>query len=51
MLSKELLSQRDDATLFMRLTEGFGRMPRMVENLSVEERWDVVNYLRSLAQE
>ncbi len=51
VLSKELLSQRDDATLFLRMTEGFGRMPRMVENLTVNERWDVVNYLRSLAQQ
>lgn len=51
VLSKELLSQRDDATLFLRMTEGFGRMPRMVENLTVNERWDVVNYLRFLAQQ
>lgn len=50
VLNKQLLSGLDDATLFRVLTEGFGRMPRMVENLSVEQRWDVVNYLRSLAQ-
>ncbi len=51
VLDKNLLSSRDDAYLFRVLTEGFGRMPRMVENLSVEQRWDVVNYLRALAQQ
>ena len=51
VLSKDLLSGLDDARLFQILTEGFGRMPRMVENLSIEQRWDVVNYLRSLAQQ
>lgn len=51
VLSKDLLANRDDAHLFRVMTEGFGRMPRMVENLSVEQRWDVVNYLRNLAQQ
>ncbi len=51
LLTTELIRQRDDATLFLRMTEGFGRMPRMVENLTENERWDVVNYLRSLAQQ
>lgn len=50
-LDKELLNSLNDAFLFTVLTDGFGRMPRMVENLSVSERWDVINYLRSLAQD
>ncbi len=50
VLDKALLADLDDAFLFQVLTEGFGRMPRMVENLTVEERWDVINYLRTLAQ-
>ncbi|NPA90460.1 MAG: cytochrome c [Chloroflexi bacterium] len=50
-LTPDLLRSRNDAFLFQVLTDGFGRMPRMVENLSVEQRWDVINYLRSLAQE
>ncbi len=51
VLDKNLLNNLDDAFLFQVLTEGFGRMPRMVENLSVQQRWDVVNYLRTLAQQ
>ncbi len=51
VLDSNLINNRDDAHLFRVLTEGFGRMPRMVENLSVEQRWDVVNYLRALAQQ
>ncbi len=50
-LTKDLLRSLNDAFLFTVLTDGFGRMPRMVENLSVDERWDVINYLRSLAQD
>ncbi len=50
-LTLELLNSLNDAFLFTVLTDGFGRMPRMIENLSVSERWDVINYLRSLARD
>jgi len=50
VLNAQLLSGLDDAFLFNVLTDGFGRMPRMAENLSVNQRWDVINYLRTLAQ-
>ncbi len=50
-LTPDLLRSLNDKFLFTVLSDGFGRMPRMVENLSVDQRWDVINYLRSLAQE
>jgi len=41
---------KSDGTLFLTLTDGVeGKMPPMVENLTVRDRWDVVNYIRTLA--
>lgn len=40
-----------DGTLFRTLTQGFGLMPSMAENLTPRERWDVINYLRSLTEQ
>jgi len=38
-----------DGALFMTITDGKpGRMPPLNENLTVRERWDVVNYVRTL---
>jgi mono/diheme cytochrome c family protein len=37
-----------DAQVFLVITDGFGVMPSLAENLSPEERWDVVNHVRSL---
>ncbi len=37
-----------DDDLFLVITQGRGVMPGMAENLSPEERWDVINYVRSL---
>ena len=34
--------------LFVVITQGFGQMPPFAENLSPEERWDVINYVRTL---
>jgi hypothetical protein len=35
--------------LFLTLTNGVtDRMPSMIENLIVRDRWDVVNYIRTL---
>jgi mono/diheme cytochrome c family protein len=34
--------------IFLVITQGFGPMPSLAENLSPEERWDVVNHVRSL---
>lgn len=40
-----------DGTLFRTLSQGFGQMPSLAENLTPRERWDVINYLRSLEEQ
>lgn len=37
-----------DGVLFRTITQGLGDMPPLAENLTPRERWDVVNYVRSL---
>jgi mono/diheme cytochrome c family protein len=38
-----------DGAIFMTITNGKeGRMPALNENLTVRERWDVVNFVRTL---
>jgi len=37
-----------DQRIFVVVTQGFGLMPQLRENLAVDERWDVINYVRSL---
>jgi mono/diheme cytochrome c family protein len=39
-----------DGSLFRTLTQGLGDMPPLSENLTPRERWDVINYVRHLAQ-
>jgi mono/diheme cytochrome c family protein len=38
-----------DGQLFQTITEGYSRMPPQAEALSPRERWDVINYIRTLA--
>jgi len=61
-LTTELVQSKSDGTLFLTITNGIfnpsnslfpdvqfsGQMPPLNENLTVRERWDVVNYLRTL---
>jgi S-disulfanyl-L-cysteine oxidoreductase SoxD len=37
-----------DQQIFVVITNGFGTMPSLLENLTVPERWDVVNWVRTL---
>jgi mono/diheme cytochrome c family protein len=49
-LTLDVTQEKSDGTLFMTLTNGVeGKMPPMVENLTVRDRWDLVNYIRTLA--
>lgn len=41
------LAGYDEATLYQMLSLGFGRMPAFEKRLTPEERWHLVNYLRS----
>ena len=49
-LTSIITQSKADGALFLTLTNGVdGRMPPMVENLTVRDRWDVINYIRTLA--
>jgi mono/diheme cytochrome c family protein len=37
-----------DAQIFEVITNGFNRMPPQAENLTPDERWDVIHYIRQL---
>ena len=48
-LTSIITQSKADGALFMTITNGVdGRMPPMVENLTVRDRWDLVNYIRTL---
>ena len=63
-LTSELVQSKSDGSLFLAMTNGIwnqentlfpdvefsGQMPPLNENLTVRDRWDLVNYIRSLAQ-
>lgn len=49
-LTLDVTQGKSDGALFLTLTNGVtDRMPPMVENLTVRDRWDMVNYIRTLA--
>lgn len=48
-LTLDVTQNKSDGALFLTLTNGVpGRMPPMVENLTQRDRWDMVNYIRTL---
>jgi mono/diheme cytochrome c family protein len=47
-LTSSAIQKLSDAQIFLVITNGFGPMPYLYDNLSPEERWDVVNYVRTL---
>ncbi len=48
-LTSPLVKAFPDGQIFMTITNGVpGRMPPLNENLTVSERWDVVNFVRTL---
>ena len=61
-LSSELVQSKSDGSLFLTISNGIfnpnntlfpgvefsGQMPPLNENLTVRERWDVVNFIRTL---
>ena len=46
-MGEQVAAFADDA-IYTFVTQGIGAMPPLRENLSERERWDVINYLRSL---
>lgn len=48
-LTSPLLKAMSDGAIFLTISKGVpDRMPALNENLTVRERWDVVNYVRTL---
>ena len=42
------IANKFDGALFRIITQGQRTMPALAENLTIRERWDVVNYVRTL---
>ncbi|MCK5647208.1 MAG: cytochrome c, partial [Anaerolineales bacterium] len=38
-----------DGSVYLVIQQGFGEMPSLVENLTSRERWDVINFTRTLS--
>jgi mono/diheme cytochrome c family protein len=48
-LTSERVQNNSDGAIFMVISNGVqGRMPALNENLTVRDRWDVVNFIRTL---
>lgn len=51
-LTSDVVQSKSDGSFFLTISNGLeGRMPALNENLTVSERWDVVNFLRTLNSE
>jgi mono/diheme cytochrome c family protein len=49
-LTEPRMAQQSDGSIYMTISQGFGQMPALNENLDVRERWDVVNYVRGFSK-
>ncbi len=50
-LTSPVVQSKSDGSIFLTITNGVdGKMPPLNENLTVPERWDLVNFLRTLTQ-
>jgi len=48
-LTTDLVQSKSDGSFFVTISQGLdGKMPPLNENLTVSERWDVINFLRTL---
>ncbi len=47
-LSSAAIQSLADNDIFLVITQGFGVMPSMAENLDSQDRWDVINFVRTL---
>ena len=50
-LSDEAVGKQSDGALFWKLTEGSKPMPSYDKTLSETERWQVINYVRTLGKQ
>ncbi len=51
ILSSPRASAEFDGTVYLMILQGVGEMPALAENLTVRERWDVINYIRTFGTE
>jgi mono/diheme cytochrome c family protein len=49
-LTSSNVTAQFDGQLFRTISEGYSRMPPQAEALDTRERWDVINYLRTLEE-
>jgi mono/diheme cytochrome c family protein len=50
-LTSPVVQDKSDGAIFLVISNGVnGRMPPLNENLTIRDRWDIVNYLRTLKQ-
>ena len=48
-LTSDIVQSKSDGSFFLTISNGLdGKMPALNENLTVSERWDVVNFIRTL---
>jgi mono/diheme cytochrome c family protein len=47
-LTAAQITEEFDGSVYLTIVQGFGQMPPLVENLTTRERWDVINYVRTL---
>ena len=47
---RHMMKEMTDGEIFWKMTAGKGPMPSYQKELTEKERWDLVNYLRSLAR-
>ena len=49
-LTTPIVQSKSDGSIFLTITNGVdGKMPPLNENLTVPERWDLVNFVRTLS--
>jgi mono/diheme cytochrome c family protein len=49
-LTEPRMAEQSDGSIYLTISQGYGAMPPLRENLNPRESWDVVNYVRSLSQ-
>jgi len=47
-LTSTQITDEFDGSVYLTILQGFGQMPSLAENLTARERWDVINYVRTL---
>jgi len=47
-LTAAQITSEYDGSVYLTIVQGFGQMPSLAENLTMRERWDVINFVRTL---